>query len=92
MRNGRAKILVSGVVQGVGYRFFAERTANSLRLRGYCRNLANGMVEVVVEGDRSMIIDYLRELRRGPASASVSATDVSWEEYIGDFGDFRIRF
>ncbi len=92
MRNGRARILVSGVVQGVGYRFFAERNASSFRLRGYCRNLANGMVEVVVEGDRGLIIDYVRELRRGPAAASVSATDVRWEEYTGEFDDFRIRF
>jgi acylphosphatase len=88
----RARILVSGVVQGVGYRYFAERAANSLGLKGFCRNLPNGTVEVVVEGDRGLIIDYVRELGRGPAAASVSATDISWERYVGEFNNFGIRF
>ena len=92
MKYERAKVLVSGVVQGVGYRFFAERTAKRFGLTGYCRNLMSGMVEVVVEGDRSVIVDYVRELRRGPSAASVSGTDLAWEEYQGEFNDFMVRF
>jgi acylphosphatase len=88
----RARVLVSGVVQGVGYRFFAERAAKKFGLTGYCRNLMNGMVEVVVEGDRGVIVDYVRELKSGPNAASVSATDLAWAEYQGEFNDFTIRF
>jgi len=88
----RAEILVSGLVQGVGYRFFAERVAKQYGLKGFCRNLPNGMVEVVVEGDHGLISDYIRELKRGPISARVSGVNVRWCEYKGEFHDFEIRF
>ena len=92
MRLRRADILVSGLVQGVGYRFFARRVANLYGLNGFCRNLPNGTVEVVVEGDQGLLSDYVQELSRGPASASVSAVHVDWEEYRGEYRDFRIHF
>lgn len=92
MKFRRADILVSGLVQGVGYRFFAERVANRYGLKGFCRNLPNGTVEVVAEGNHGLLSDYVRELKRGPISASVRAVDVKWGEYRGEFKGFRIQF
>ncbi len=88
----RAEILVSGLVQGVGYRFFAEGLAKRYGLKGFCRNLPNGMVEAVVEGDNGLILDYVKELKRGPISASVSGVNVKWLDYKGEFDRFEIRF
>ncbi|KPJ50265.1 hypothetical protein AMJ40_03385 [candidate division TA06 bacterium DG_26] len=88
----RADILVAGLVQGVGYRFFAQRLAKQYGLTGFCRNLPDGTVEVVVEGDYGLVSDYIRELKRGPVSARVSGVEVNWSEYEGKFDDFQIRF
>lgn len=92
MKLERADILISGLVQGVGYRFFAERVAKRYGLKGFCRNLPNGMVEVIVEGEYGLISDYIKELERGPISARVSSVNVKWLDYSGEFGDFDIRF
>ncbi|HID94642.1 MAG TPA: acylphosphatase [Candidatus Latescibacteria bacterium] len=88
----RAHIIVSGVVQGVGYRFFAQRVALNLGLTGYVRNLPNGKVEVEVEGKQGPVDEFIRELRRGPWSAHVTALSVEWSEYRGQFEGFQIRF
>ncbi len=88
----RAQIIVSGVVQGVGYRFFAEREARRRGLVGYCRNIYSGDVEVVVEGDSGLMNDYIKDLRRGPFSASVTNVNVQWAEYKGEFSSFDVEF
>ena len=73
MRNAR-RYYVSGMVQGVGYRYFVERVALRLTLKGYVRNLRDGRVEVYAVGP----VQLLAELTRGPAGASV--TGVAAEE------------
>jgi acylphosphatase len=65
------RALVSGRVQGVGFRFFAERAARSAGVRGWVRNLSDGRVETVVEGEESAVARYLDEIRRGPFGGSV---------------------
>ena len=67
-----ARYFISGVVQGVGYRFFARRTADRLRLTGFARNLADGRVEVYAIGPAESLAALRIELSRGPRSASVS--------------------
>ena len=67
------RALVCGRVQGVGFRFFAERAARELGLRGWVRNLPDGSVETLVEGDDAAIEQYLQRLRRGPAGARVDS-------------------
>ncbi len=81
-----------GMVQGVGFRYFAYRNATIRGLKGYVRNRPDGSVESVVEGDRGMIDDYIRELKIGPRFARVTRVDVKWEPYQGTFGDFEIKF
>ena len=82
---------ISGEVQGVGYRAYARRRAQMLGLRGYARNLADGTVEVVVEGPRDALEQLFVVLRRGPASASVTDAHASWSAPTGEFSAFSIR-
>lgn len=88
MRNDveRLTALVSGEVQGVGYRAFARRHALDLRLAGTVENLDDGRVEVVAEGPRSELEHLLVFLRRGPAHAQVGGIEVSWSEGGGLHG------
>ncbi len=88
----RAHITVSGVVQGVGYRFFAQRVATQLGITGYVRNLPDGRVEVVAEGKQGAMNAFIEELRRGPWSARVSGFNLETSEYKGEFNRFMIRF
>jgi acylphosphatase len=63
---------VSGMVQGVGYRYFAEGAAERLRLHGYTRNLSDGRVEVYAIGPKESLEALRQELERGPRAARVS--------------------
>ncbi len=72
--------LVSGQVQGVGYREFVRRNALDLNLAGYAENLDDGRVEVVAEGDRNDLDLLLVRLRMGPAHAEVEDIELSWGE------------
>jgi acylphosphatase len=64
---------ISGMVQGVGYRYFAQRAARKLQLTGYVRNLRDGRVEVYAVGIAASMIALRKELERGPYGASVSS-------------------
>jgi acylphosphatase len=88
----RARIRVTGMVQGVGYRYFVRNTAVSLRLDGSVRNMPDGSVEVVAEGDRGLVDALIAELRVGPRYASVEGLDVQWEEPRKDFNGFDYAF
>ncbi len=88
----RAHIFVSGLVQGVGYRWFVEEHARALGLTGFVRNLWDGRVEIVVEGDRGLIEELIKDLRVGPHLADVRKVDINWEPYTGEFNDFRIKY
>ncbi|MFB3923033.1 MAG: acylphosphatase [Terriglobia bacterium] len=71
------KYLISGRVQGVGYRFFAERVANQLGLAGYVRNLADGNVEAYAIGDEVRLEEFRRHLEKGPFGARVTGVETS---------------
>lgn len=88
----RAHIIISGLVQGVCYRWFAQKEAGILGLTGYVKNLYDGRVEVVVEGEVGLIEEYLRELKTGPINADVRNINVEWQDYIGEFSGFSIRY
>jgi acylphosphatase len=90
--DARARIVVHGMVQGVGFRYFAYRQATIRGLKGYVRNRPDGTVESVVEGERGMIEDYVRELNIGPRYARVTRVDVQWEPFVGEFKSFEVRF
>lgn len=69
----RLHVRVSGVVQGVGFRWFVRERARRLGLAGWVRNLPDGSVEVVAEGDRGQLELLMGELRKGPQGARVDA-------------------
>lgn len=87
-----AEILVSGRVQGVYYRAFAQDAAVRLGLTGYCRNLPDGSVEVVAEGAREVIEILIDQLRTGPPRARVEDLKVNWKPAENSFKDFSIRY
>ena len=70
------RAVVSGRVQGVGYRFFAERAARELGVRGWVRNLPDGSVETVAEGEEDAVSRYLARLETGPRASRVDAVAV----------------
>jgi acylphosphatase len=69
------RFFVSGMVQGVGFRFFAERTAASLGVGGYVKNLFDGRVEVYAIGSAEQMESFRAALRRGPRMAAVERVD-----------------
>ncbi len=86
----RARIRVTGIVQGVAFRQSAADEARRLGVRGFVRNLADGSVEAEAEGDRAGVEALVRWCRRGPPAAQVEAVDVEWLPHRGDLGPFRV--
>ena len=86
------RFLISGLVQGVGYRFFAIRAARERGVGGWVRNLPDGRVEVLAEGTLEALNELLADLRRGPRGARVSAIEESEELSSGKFSDFDVLF
>jgi acylphosphatase len=74
----RVHVIVEGLVQGIGFRWFAARHAQARNLRGYVRNCVDGTVEVDAEGDRALLEEFLREIRTGPRSAQVKDLAIEW--------------
>jgi acylphosphatase len=74
----RVHVVVSGLVQGVGFRYFAYNKAKNLTLTGYVRNLYSGGVEIEAEGDRSLIEEFLKQVKVGPRAAHVADMKIEW--------------
>jgi len=87
-----ARIIVQGIVQGVGYRFFAICEAKKHNIKGYVKNLANGNVEVMAQGEKGMLNEFIKILKIGPASAHITGIDVKWFDEDYEFEDFRVKF
>ena len=84
------RFVVSGRVQGVGYRYFVLRQADLLGVSGFARNLADGAVEVVAEGTDAALADFEARLREGPSFAEVANVE---REAVAEraSGGFHIR-
>jgi acylphosphatase len=85
------RFLVSGVVQGVGYRFFAVRAAEGLGISGYARNLPDGRVEVLAQGAPDALSRFKDVLRQGPRGGRVDSIESSEAALDPDLDDFEIR-
>ena len=88
----RAHVYVSGRVQGVFFRSETRDEAVKHRVTGWVRNLPDGRVEAVFEGDKEKVEKLIEFCRRGPPGARVAKVEVRWEPYKGEFKDFRIRY
>ncbi len=86
-----AEVVVSGDVQGIGYRAFTQRAAKDLGLCGWVRNLYDGRVQVEVEGPREKVEELLARLRRGPSLAAVTDMSVAWKTPTGSAQGFTIQ-
>lgn len=91
MESVTKKIVVHGIVQGVGYRNFAQRAAISVGVRGWVKNRHDRTVEIMVTGDSEAIDAFVNKLYVGPRSASVDLVEVSEANSL-DFIGFEIRF
>lgn len=87
----RSHIIVEGRVQGVGYRANTRRMANQLKLKGWVRNLRDGRVEIMVEGEEEMVDRLIQWCHRGPTSAYVSKVTSEKSEPQRDFDRFRVK-
>ncbi len=74
----RFRAVAVGRVQGVGFRYFAQREAVRLKLVGTVRNLANGNVEVVAQGPSDVLNEFLNKLREGPPLGWVEHVAIDW--------------
>lgn len=83
-------VVVSGRVQGVGFRRFVQRSAQQVGVSGWVRNLADGSVECHAEGDPVAVEQFLQDVRRGPSLARVDSCQVRATAPIGGSG-FTIR-
>lgn len=86
----RAHVLASGRVQGVFFRSETTNLAHRLGLAGWVRNLPDGRVEAVFEGEKESVEKAIDFCKRGPPGAYVKNLDVKWEEWRGEFRDFRV--
>jgi acylphosphatase len=83
------RAVVKGRVQGVGYRFFAERAARELGIRGWVRNLPDGSVEALAEGEDDAIARFLDRLRQGPRGSRVESL-AEEDRAVTGFSSFEI--
>ena len=85
------RVLVSGQVQGVGFRFFVDETARYEGVSGWVRNLPDGRLEAFIEGDEESVIRVVQKVQRGPRGARVDHVDVHVETPTGARREFEIR-
>jgi len=88
----RARVVVSGRVQGVFFRSDTQDEALRHGLTGWVRNLPDGRVEAVFEGEKDKVDRLIEFCRRGPPGARVTRVEVTWENYTGEFKSFNIGY
>jgi len=85
-----AVINIRGVVQGVGFRYWCLRHAQNLGVNGTVGNRRDGSVQVIVEGERALVEEMIRELKIGPTYAHVTDLDIEWYEQPRAFKYFNV--
>ena len=88
----RARVVVHGLVHGVGFRYSCHHEAARNNVTGWVRNDWDGTVEAVFEGREQDVESMIAWCRRGPGSAHVRSVEVDWSEPTGEFDSFGIRF
>lgn len=84
-------IYISGRVQGVGFRAFTRSQAAVLDIKGWVKNLHDGRVEAVIQGEKNKVIQMAKKLKKGPSFARVDDFEIEVEE-IENFDGFEIKF
>lgn len=92
MPKSRVRILVEGLVQGVNFRYYTQQKAKENNILGWVRNLSDGRVEAVFEGDDEAVEQMIDFCQNGPPSAKVTDLVVKKEDWKGEFRDFRVKY
>jgi acylphosphatase len=92
MANAQARVIFSGRVQGVFFRAFTRDVASLLGLSGWVKNLHDGSVEAVFEGEKELVEDAIKRCRKGPPGARVEEALVEWKPFSGEFRGFSVRY
>ncbi|MCS7009941.1 MAG: acylphosphatase [Anaerolineales bacterium] len=87
----RVHIVVTGRVQGVGFRVYIHQTALALGLTGWVRNVGWDKVEITAEGKRPLLQSLVEAAQRGPRGSRVDDCHVEWQLFTGEFSSFEIR-
>lgn len=88
----RVQIVVTGLVQGVFFRFNTMRKALELGVNGWVKNRKDGKVEILCEGHEEDVKRMIEWCMKGPEGAFVSNTEIQWEDYSGEFHTFQITY
>jgi acylphosphatase len=88
----RLHVFYSGYVQGVGFRYTARSVVSELGLVGWVKNLRDGRVEVVCEGEERKLKEFLDKVQEEFSGRYISDTEILWEEPTREFSDFGIKF
>ncbi len=88
----RAEILVKGLVQGVGFRYFVVREAEKLGVNGFVKNLYSGEVLTVAEGEKGLVEELFNKIKVGPIHAAVKSFKIDWLVPKNEFETFEIKF
>ncbi len=92
MAKSRAKLIIKGIVQGVNFRNYTQREAKKNNLTGWVRNLPDGSVAALFEGEEKDVEMMIHWCRHGPPSARVTELIAQKEEFRGEFQSFSILF
>ena len=87
----KVRLIISGRVHGVGFRYSARREAQALGVNGYVRNLSGDRVEIVAEGEDDAVESLIAWSRSGPAWARVSAIQITELAYDNEFREFGVQ-
>jgi acylphosphatase len=88
----RAHANISGRVQGVFFRMETKRAADRIGVYGWVRNLRDGTVEAIFEGNQDQVDTILAWCKEGPPNAQVSDVKLDWQDYTGEFSGFDISY
>jgi len=84
-------LIVKGLVQGVGYRWFVSKSASSYNLNGWVKNLPDSTVEIQVFGDKGALNSFIKDLARGPSFSKVADVVVKWIDFETDYISFNVE-
>ena len=87
----RIEAVISGLVQGVFFRYTTEKIAKKLGLKGYVMNARDGTVFTIAEGPEEQLLEFIKFLKNGPRHAKVDGVKVKWLDHSGEFQKFSIK-
>jgi len=89
-KNVRVRVLIGGSVQNVGFRHATKARAERFGIKGFVKNLSEGGVEALFEGEAGAVDRMIEYCKVGPFGAKVKEVEIRWEEYKNEFKDFQI--